>query len=169
MEETKPSRINSVMAKFKALKKPYQIAIVVGIVAVIALIFLMSPPKTPFDGLKDHPDLVTVRARYGKENDINKNTLIYNDYKWLGYNGKLSITFEKTGYSGTDNDWHVWYAEWWALEDVDTSNAFKKACKALNKKFGKGEKEDTTMVWEDKYGNEYTLHSRYHFSLDFHN
>ena len=152
MEESKAPNTNSVIAKFKSLKKPYQIAIIVGVVAaVVVLIFLLSSPKTPFDGIQDYPTIEIVRQRYGQESKYSKamGEIDYNSYDWLGYNGNLWIYFDYTG--------NVYRAAWFFEDDSDEFEAYNKMCKSLNRKFGKGEGDSYVMTWKDKQGNEYEL------------
>ena len=159
MEETKTSKINSVIAKFKALKRPYQIAIAVGIVAVIVLIVLLSSPKTPFDKLKDYPDIDTVRAQFGEEEQIvsyegagRNKIMYYPSYDWLGYKGTLKIYIRSAG-----NSWRVDWAEW-VFQDGDTDAAYSKLYRAMNRNFGKGKKDGPYYTyWYDKMGHEYAL------------
>ena len=158
MEETKTSKINSVIAKFKALKRPYQIAIAVGIVAVIVLIVLLSSPKTPFDGLKDNPNVETIVKRYGKADEVKGDTLIYDSYKWRGYDGRLRIIVERKGYNDALSDWEI-KAAYWDINKPE-SGAFTKLCNTLNRRIGTSEKDDysSARVWHDQYGHTYKLY-----------
>ena len=158
----------NLLTKFKSLKKSYQIAVVVALVALIIVgLTNLAPTSTPFDKLTKVPDdayevpLYIIEA-YGhaEDEDIGPSfNWIRYDYPWLGNQGVLTINL----------DVRLWgvdiYADW-ESETENSDKSIKKIKKTMDKAFGDSEynKQTTTYTWYDKYGNQYQLWANYKYN-----
>ena len=111
--------------------------------------------ETPFDGLKDFPDIATVIERYGENYKRTSTQLIYHTYTWQGYDGKLVVFLD-------DYDGAVcaWKAEWTAYPE-DVHSAFTKLTKLFNKFFG----ETYSAERNDTYFHYYWQDGKYYYGL----
>ena len=158
----------NLLTKFKSLKKSYQIAVVVALVALIIVgLTNLAPTSTPFDKLTKVPDdayevpLYIIEA-YGhaEDEDIGPSfNWIRYDYPWLGNQGVLTINL----------DVRLWgvdiYADW-ESETENPDKSIKKIKKTMDKAFGDSEynKQTTIYTWYDKYGNQYQLWANYKYN-----
>ena len=164
MEEKKQSKIKAIVEEFKTLKRSHQIMVIATIAAIVVLIaFFAKPAKTPFSKVTINAtfdEMIAVHGKnYSDHQDISPNGyrqrwIVY-PYKWLGYEGDLTIYYAPN-YSG---GWKVTHAVW-TCDSENTEKLAAKIVKALDRSLGKGERQPGSAVssyeWHDRF-HDYTL------------
>lgn len=136
------------MGKFKSMKKVYQVIILLGIIAIIFFAVSLLLLKTPFDGIKAFPPIDTAIQRYGQEYTTRRDAIVYNPYKWLGYDGEL-LLFNENGHCAS---------AMWQLKTSNPDAAYAKMAKLLNIKLGKRDDGGSTYSdWHTSSGATYHL------------
>ncbi len=135
------------------------ICLLLALCCVLSLSACGASSNTPFSKLADCPDKETIIKRLG-EPDIksSSSSIMYNDYLWEGYHGKLRIDF--TFIEGTDSEgkrysnYLIESAFWYVPSSRgDAENLNNKIKKIYKSKFDESENGE----FKDNKGNCYYL------------